>query len=183
LIVISLLQEKNYKPATINRVLDSLRHFSKWLLKYRPLLAGSPFESVKNITQDPPLWNGLPNKQAMHLKMACEERLNSCIRKNQDPLLEIAIFSVLLATGLREAELVSLNLCHYHSRGFHHVKRKGNISTKKVPIPDEPKKYLDQYILCQGITQPNQAIFSKNEVRLSIRAIRYICKGYPLMHL
>jgi integrase/recombinase XerD len=170
------LQEKNYKPATINRALDSLRHFSKWLLKYRPLLAGSPFESVRNITQDSPLWNGLSSKQVMRLKMACEQRLNSCIRKNQDPLLEITIFSVLLATGLREAELVSLNLSHYHSRGFHHVKRKGNIFTKKVPIPDEPKKYLDQYILSQGITQPNQAIFSKNGVRLSTRAIRYICQ-------
>ena len=45
-----------------------------------------------------------------------------------------------------------------------------------MPIPDEPKKYLDQYILSQGITQSNQAIFSKNRVRLSTRAIRYICQ-------
>ena len=170
------LQDKNYKPATVNRALDSLRHFSKWLLKHRPLLAGFPFEGVKNITQDYPHWNGLSGKQVMRLKMACEQRLNFCSRKNQNPLLEITIFSVLLATGLREAELVCLNLSHYHSKGFHHVRRKGNIFTKKVPIPDEPRKYIDQYVLSQGIIQPNQAIFSKNGVRLSTRAIRYVCQ-------
>jgi integrase/recombinase XerD len=169
------LQDKSYKPATINRALDSLRHFSKWLMKHRPLLAGSPFEGVKNITQDCPHWNGLSRKQVMRLKMACEQRLNSCNRKNQNPLLEITIFSILLATGLREAELISLNLSHYYAKGFHHIKRKGNIFTKKVPIPDESRKYLDQYIISQKITKPNQAILSRNGVRLSTRAIRYIC--------
>ena len=64
----------------------------------------------------------------------------------------ITTFSALLATGLRETELVSLNLSHYHSRGFHHVKRKGNIFTKKIPIPDEPEKYLDQYFISRYYT-------------------------------
>ena len=104
------------------------------------------------MTQDSPYWDGLSSKQVMRLKMACEKRLKSCTRKNQNPLLEITTFSALLATGLRETELVSLNLSHYHSRGFHHVKRKGNIFTKKIPIPDEPEKYLDQYFISRYYT-------------------------------
>lgn len=172
---LTFLQDQSYKPATINRALDSLRHFSKWLNKHRPLLAGNPFDGVKNVIQDCPHWNGLSSKQVMRLKMACEQRLNSCTRKNQNPLLETTVFFVLLSTGLREAELVSLNLSHYHSKGFHHVKRKGNIFTKKVPIPDEARRYLDQYIISEGITAPNEAIFSKNGTRISTRAVRYIC--------
>ena len=78
--------------------------------------------------------------------------------------------------ALEKLSSSALTFPHYHSKGFHHVRRKGNIFTKKVPIPDEPRKYLDQYILSQGITQSNQAIFSKNGVRLSTRAIRYICQ-------
>ena len=47
------LLNKNHKPNTINRILDSLKHFAKWLESHRPLLAGHPFQGIKNIISLP----------------------------------------------------------------------------------------------------------------------------------
>lgn len=170
------LLSKNYKPTTINRVLDTLRHLARWLETYRPFLTGFPFKGITNIHQDAPSWNGLSSRQVMRLKMACEQRLHSCSRKNQNPLLETAIFFTLLNTGLRESELVSLKIGQYHARGFHDVKRKGSNITKKVPLPEEAKQYLDQYIKTQEYKNNSDPIFNINGKQISTRAIRYICQ-------
>ena len=53
----------------------------------------------------------------MRLKSACEQRIKSCTRKNQNPLLETAVFYILLGTGLRESELVTLNVEQYLKKG------------------------------------------------------------------
>jgi len=52
----------------------------------------------------------------------------------------------LLNTGLREFELVSLNIGDYYDKGFHFVKRKGNKISKKIPLPLEARQYLEKYI-------------------------------------
>lgn len=170
------LLNKNFKPNSINRSLDSLKHFARWLHNYRPLLAGFPFEGVKNIYEDPPHWNGLTSKQVMRLKMACEQRLKACERKNQNPLMEITIFLTLLNTGLRESELVSLNFGQYYARGFHNVKRKGSNVTKKIPLPDEAKQFLDKYLATQEPKNDFDPIFNVKGRRISTRAVRYICQ-------
>lgn len=170
------LLNKNHKPNTINRILDSLKHFAKWLESHRPLLAGYPFQGIKNIYEDPPHWNGLSSKQVMRLKMACDQRLRACKRKNQNPLMEVTVFLTLLNTGLRESELVSLNFGQYYARGFHNVRRKGSNVTKKIPLPDKAKRYLDRYLETQEQKNNSDPIFSINGKRISTRAIRYICQ-------
>ena len=126
----------------------------------RPLLAGNPFESVQDIHTDAPAWNGLTDRQIMRLKSACDQRLHGCRRKDQNPLLEVAVFYVLLYTGLREFELCSLNLEQYHHRGFHQVKRKGNKVSRKVPVPSDARTWLDKYIekYREGVN-PKQPLF------------------------
>jgi len=170
------LLNKDFKPNTINRVLDSLKHFAKWLDSHRPLLAGYPFIGIKNIYEDPPHWNGLSSKQVMRLKMACEQRLKACERKNQNPLMEITIFLILLNTGLRESELVSLNIQQYYARGFHNVRRKGSNVTKKIPVPDEAKQYLDRYLETLEQKNDQDPIFNIKGKRISTRAVRYVCQ-------
>lgn len=170
------LINQHYKPNTINRILDSLKHFARWLHSNRPLLGGFPFAGVKNINEEPPHWNGLSSKQIMRLRMACEQRLKFCTRKNQNPLLEITVFSVLINTELRESELVSLNIGDYYARGFHNVRRKGNTITKKVPLCDEAKQYLDTYLETREECNDNDPIFMVNGNRITTRSIRYICE-------
>ena len=136
----------NYKATSINRIMATLGHFAKWLHERNPLPAGDPFQGVSTIRTDQPDWHGLSERQIMLMKSACDVRLKVCTRKNQNPQLEAAVFYVLLYTGLRESELVALNIDQYHHKGFHQVKRKGSMVTRKVSVPGQAREYLDVYL-------------------------------------
>jgi len=172
---ISTFTNKPYKATTINRVMATVKHFGGWLNKQRPLLAGSPFHAVKDIQTDEPDWNGLTNRQIMRLKAACEQRLKSCNRADQNPLLETTVFFVLLHTGLRESELTSLNINQYHHRGFHDVKRKGNRITKKVSVPAEAKEMLDRYLRERKIKNDDPLFISRYKKRIAAQDVARIC--------
>lgn len=157
---ISFKTQKPYKANSINRIMATIRHFGRWLHKQRPLLAGDPLANVKDLTTDAPDWNGLTPRQLMRLKSACEQRIKSCTRKDQNPLLETAVFYTLLGTGLRESELVSLNVYQYHHRGLHDVMRhKSKRISKKVPLPQEARDFLDHY-LEKRQAQPDEPLFT-----------------------
>lgn len=47
-------------------------------------------------------WNGLTSREMMRLKSACEQRIKSCTRKNQNPVMEAALFYV-LGTGEQDS--------------------------------------------------------------------------------
>lgn len=141
-----MLVKNGYKATSTNRIIASVKHFGKWLYKQKKLIAGNPIANIKDIVTDDPDWNGLSDQQIMKLKAACEQRLKICVRNNQNPLMEIAIFFVLLNTGLREFELVSLNVGDYHSKGFHNVQRKGNKVSTKITVPLEARQHLENYL-------------------------------------
>ena len=172
---ISIHTNKPFKPTTINRIMATVKHFSKWVTDRRKLLAGDPFAGVKDIEVDPPDWNGLTNKQIMRLKAACEQRMKTCDRADQNPLLETTVFYTLLQTGLRESELVSLNFEHYNNRGFHNVQRKGNRISRKVPVPADAKKLLDLYLAKRNVKENQPLFISRYGNRLSAQDVARIC--------
>ncbi|WP_253255883.1 tyrosine-type recombinase/integrase [Legionella quinlivanii] len=168
---------KPYKATSINRTMATVRHAGRWLHHQRPLIAGDPLSGVKDLQTDTPEWNGLTSRQLMRLKAACEQRAKICTRKNQDALLETAVFYVLLGTGLRESELVSLNVCQYHSKGLHSVVRhKSKRVSTKIPLPGEAREYLDNYLKSRNL-EPDQPLFI-NRVgnRINTRNIYRICQ-------
>ena len=123
-----------YKATTVNRIMATVRHVGRWIHQQRPLIAGDPLTQVKDLQTDAPDWNGLTSRQLMRLKSACEQRIKGCTRKNQNPLMETALFYALLGTGLRESEIVSLNSYQYHQKGFHNVLRhKSKRVSQKIP--------------------------------------------------
>ncbi len=167
---------KPYSATTINRVLATLRHFGRWLHGCRPLLAGSPFEGVRDLQTDEPEWNGLTGRQILRLKSACEQRLGLCTRADQNPLLEAAVFHCLLHTGLREFELAALDAGQYHHRGFHDVKRKGRKVSRKVPLPSEAREILDRYLATRsGVNDADPLFVSRFGRRISERDVARIC--------
>lgn len=156
---ISPRTQKPYKATSINRIMATLRHFGRWLHQQRPLLAGDPFAQVKDIQTDAPDWNGLTPRQLMRLKSACEQRLNSCTRQNQNPLLETAVFYCLLGSGLRESELVALDVYQYHNRGLDNaVRHKSKRVSTRVPLPRESREWLDRYLMARQ-AHPNEPLF------------------------
>jgi len=172
---------KAYQETTINRVLATLRHFAAWLYKQRPLAAGDPFTGVRDIKVDAPSWNGLTSRQVLRLKTACEQRMSSCRKKYQNSYLESAVFYVLLQTGLRESELVALNVEQYHHKGLHMVARHKNkrVSTK-VPLPSDARDFLERYLKTRKATHPLEPLaplfLSRYGNRLAAQDVRRICQ-------
>lgn len=168
---------KPYQETTLNRILATVRHFGRWVYMQRPLLAGNPFQGVRDIQIDDPDWNGLTQRQVLRLKAACEQRIKACQRGDQNPLLETAVFYVLLQTGLRESELVSLNCDQYNHRGLHDVLRhKNKRVTKKIPLPAEAREFLDQYLKTRGNVSDEAPLFvSRYGKRLATQDVRRIC--------
>lgn len=113
----------SWQATSINRTMATIRHVRRWLHKKRPFLAGDPLAQVKDLQTEAPDWNGLTSRQLMRLKSACEQRIKSCTRKNQNPLMETALFYVLLGTGLHEPEVVFLNVWQYRQKGLCEVLR------------------------------------------------------------
>lgn len=148
----SLLSQKSkttgkpYKATTINRLFATLRHFARWIDGQRPFSAGDPFQGIKELMVDEPDWNGLTDRQLTFLRGACDQRIKICVRKDQNPILETAVFYTLLHTGMREFELCSLTVEQYYNKGFHEVKRKGRMISKRIFLPDEAQEKLDIYL-------------------------------------
>ena len=166
-----------YRATTVNRVMATVRHFGRWLHRERPLKAGNPLESVKDIGAPESAWNGLTDRQIMRLKSAVDVRLMACNRKNQNPLLEAAVFYTLLHTGLRESELVGLSVGQYHHRMFHQVyRRKGRIITEQVPVPKDAQALLDRYLATREAVPSEPLFLSRYGNRLGTRDVERICE-------
>ena len=169
---------KDYKATSVNRVMATLRHFVRWLNRddRHELIAGDPFEGVKDIAVDNPDWNGLSDRQIMRLKSACEQRLKALTRADQNPLLEAAVFFTLLNTGLREFELCALDVRQYHHRGFHDVQRKGSKVSDKVPVPLEARERVEAYLKRRDDSGKEEPLFtSRFGERLAPREVQRIC--------
>ena len=165
--IISEYTGKAYKGTSVNRTMATIRHVGRWLHQQRPLLAGDPLAQVKDLQTEAPDWNGLTSKQLMRLKSACEQRLKSCTRKNQNPLMETALFYLLLGTGLRESEVVSLNVGQYQKKGLSEVLRhKSKRISQKIPLPQESRAYLDQYLKTRSQDENEPLFITRYGTRL-----------------
>jgi integrase/recombinase XerD len=171
-----------YSPATVSRIMATLRHFARWLKDRVHLAAGDPMQGVKSIKLDEPAWNGLSKKDLSQLKMAVDIRLAASKRKDQNPLLEAAVFYLLLYTGMRESELVNLNFGQYRDHNaLIDVRRKGQRVSKKVPVPKDAAVYLDRYLLDE-VRNPDEPLFkTRGSNRLHRTDVNNICKRISIL--
>lgn len=168
---------KPYKATSINRIMATIRHVGRWLYQQRLLLAGDPLAQVKDLQTDAPDWNGLTSRQLMRLKSACEQRIKSCTRKNQNPAMETALFYLLLGTGLRESEVVSLNVGQYRQKGLYEVMRhKSKRVSQKIPLPQESREYLDCYLEKRNATEHEPLFITRYGTRLQTLDVYRICQ-------
>ena len=121
-------------------MLATLRHCANWIHFHRPFLAGNPCERVNDLRTEAPEWKGLKDIEVTRLKAAAEQLLHVKRRRNQNPLRDYAILLVLLHTGLRISELLSLELDQYQGKHFVNVRRKGKSVTRKVFLCRKPER-------------------------------------------
>jgi len=161
------LHGEKRSPKTINRMLASLRHCARWIHRQRPFLAGNPTERVPDLNIDDPEWKGLRDIDITRLRAAAERLVHLKRRRNQHPLRDRAIFLVLLRTGLRVSELLSLDIDQYEDKHFHNVKRKGRKVTRAVFIAGEAREALNAYLDNERGNDPGPLFRSRSCARLA----------------
>lgn len=95
---------------------------------------------------DDPEWKGLSPIELTRLKAAAEQLVYLKRRRNQQPKRDLAIFQVLLRTGLRVSELLNLDLEQYDGKRFRNVRRKGRRVSRSVFLARESRDALDAYL-------------------------------------
>jgi integrase/recombinase XerD len=140
------LETQHRKPATINRVLATLRHVATWMHEHRSFEAGHPCRGIQELVLDEPAWKGLSDVDLMRLRAASEQLTQLKNRRNQRTLRDRALFLTLLHTGLRVSELLALDRRQHCDKYLCDVKRKGKVRTAKVFLPPEAREPLADYL-------------------------------------
>ena len=113
----------------------------------------------------------------MRLKSACEQRIKSCTRKNQHPVMETALFYLLLGTGLRESEVITLTVGQYKQKGLYNVMRhKSKRVSQKIPLPQESRVYLDQYLATREFLEDEPLFITRYGTPLKTLDVYRICQ-------
>ena len=138
-IFIAELADKKCAPASINRMLSSLRGFYKYAVRFR-LIKESPVTAVRNLKQ----------AQKLPKFMFPEQALRFCaLPANKNILWEArdaALFSALYSTGCRVSELAGLDIQDLEpSLSSAIVFGKGK-KERKVFFADFAKRYLRAYL-------------------------------------
>jgi len=144
-----LRKKRGLAASTVNRVLATLKHAAQWIHRQRPFLVGNPCKTVRPLDIDEPEWHGLEDIQVNRLRSAVEQLVHLKKHASQRPYRDQAMFLVLLHTGLRESELLSLDYPDQFSGGYLlSIQRKGRKVTRKLRVPkpgrEAIKAYLDQ---------------------------------------
>lgn len=165
-----------FAPATVNRHLATLRTFVRWLNGRRPLLAGDPMVDVTDVNINFSAWRGLTDVELARLRSAVDQR--KAIWKSDsrvDADLEVAVFYVLVHTGLRAAELCALDRTQLTPRGLRNVRRKAGRVQEYLPLPTVARRDLDHYLATR--TDDHPALFiGRRGHRLTTVSVRRICQ-------
>lgn len=161
-----LKNEWNLKPATISRILTSLRSFSKWVHNNRPdfFSLGNPTLRTKPPVQDALQPKALTKKQTRLLLDAAQnlilkkevqelsenENLRASIYR---PKRDYAILTLLLYTGLRREEICNLTLEQLQGKRLVNVKCKGN-KYRNLFIGEASTQAIQDYL---GTERPGDA--------------------------
>ncbi|WP_325049872.1 tyrosine-type recombinase/integrase [Legionella qingyii] len=91
--------------------------------------------------------------------------------------METTLFYVLLGTGLREPEVVSLKVGQYRQKGLYDVMRhKSKRFSRKIPLPQESRVYLDQYLRSRNASEDEPFFITRYGMRLQTLDVYRICK-------
>lgn len=136
---------KRLAPASIRRYLATVRHFARWAGE-RHQFPTAPLQGVLSPRIRPPPPAQISRATLRRIWRACRDRVDDPHRRDQCPLLDAAVFQLLVSTDLRPRELVALDLDDYHSKGLHGAFRRGSQVRTKTWVPAEARRWLERYL-------------------------------------
>jgi integrase/recombinase XerC len=168
-----LRREKGQAVASVNRALVTVRRFFSWLVDANQVTA-NPARSVKEFRRQVLAPKGLDRSQVRRLLREVELR--------QDERAA-AIFSLLLYTGCRVSDLVTLEL-HDLLLG----ERSGSVvfrfgkggKQRSVPLPLPARRALAAYLESRPPVQSGQ-VFLGERGPLTDRGVRAVCDKYAAL--
>ena len=173
------LHGERLAQASLARIYATVRHFARWLHRKFPALfpLGCPTEGVKPPAEPTPDWKGLSRLEEIRLDAAAQTlRVRPGHGTNQG-LRNHALLAVLLGSGLRVSEALSVDRDQYTGKGFARVQVKGGGVRDCIPVQREARAVLDAWLAARADTAP--PIFctstgrrmSRREAAASIRRI------------
>jgi integrase/recombinase XerD len=184
-VFLKALQREKLAQASLVRIYATVRHFARWLHRKFPGLfpLGCPTEGVKPPAEPTPDSKGLTRLDEIRLDAAAQTlRVRPGHGKNQG-LRHHALLAVLLGSGLRVSEALSLDHEQYTGKGFTRVQVKGGGVRDFVPVQREARKVLDEWLASHEdkatpifITSKGRRM-SRREAAASIRRIATQANG------
>ena len=165
-----LRTEKKQAASTINRNLSTIRKYFKWLFS-KDTISVNPAMSVKEVRRQPLAPQGLTRAEVR--KLLREVELRNDIRSK-------SIFSLILYTGARLSDVVSLELSDVmiNDRSGTVFYRYGKGSKQRtVPLPLNARKALSEYISTRPSVR-TQKVFLGERGALNGRGVQAIFEKY-----
>ena len=165
------LNNKKLNSNTINRILAAVKGFIKYKIRYKYRDSAGILEVESQKTS-----KYLPT---FLFDEEIEDLLNfECKSKND--YRDRAIFGLIISTGIRLSELISLNISHFSNNNYElRIMGKGN-KERIVLYGNKCKIYLDEYLKIRKDFSPKEnevALFlNKSGIRISDRGVRFILK-------
>ena len=142
------LQGERLAQASLVRVYATVRHFARWLHRKFPGLfpLGCPTEGVKPPAEPTPDWKGLTRLDEIRLMAAAQTLRARPGHGTNQGLRNHALLAVLLGSGLRVSEALSLDRDQYTGKGFERVRVKGGGIRDFVPVHRDARQVLDAWL-------------------------------------
>jgi integrase/recombinase XerD len=178
-------QKKKLAPASLVRIYATVRHFARWLHRKLPDLfpLGCPTEGVKPPAEPTPDWKGLTRLDEIRLDAAAQTLRARPGHGTNQGLRNHALLAVLLGSGLRVSEALSLDRDQYTGKGFSRVRIKGSGIRDVVPVHREARKVLDAWLEARQDDSPPLFItrtgrrMSRSEAAEAVRRIAAQANG------
>ena len=168
-----LRTERKLAASTINRNLSTIRKYFKWLFS-KDYISVNPAMSVKEVKRQPLAPQGLTRAEVR--KLLREVELRRDVRSK-------AVFSLILYTGARLSDVVSLELSDVmmNDRSGTVFYRYGKGSKQRtVPLPLNARKALSEYISTRPPVD-TQKVFLGERGALNSRGVQAIFEKYKAL--
>jgi site-specific recombinase XerD len=169
----NMRREKTQAVSTINRALVTIRRFFTWLTE-QGHVAANPAKKVKELRRQALAPKGMEKSQVRTLLREVELR---------EDIRAAAIFSLMLYTGARVSDVVSLELTDVllSERTGSVVFRfgKGN-KQRSVPLPLPARRALQAYLDCRPPVE-SQRVFIGERGPMTDRGVRALCDKYSAL--
>lgn len=167
-----LIQEKGQRPNSVNRRVQSLKLFYRWLMQqgYIDKDPAQPLRFVRRGSREMP--RALQRREALALLYAASSSLHGMGVRNT------AIVQLMLQTGLRVGEVSALkrgDLIIKERSGTVRVREGKGMKAREVPLNLSARRALSSYFEVCGEEQAEAPAFvSKRACPLSVRGIQNV---------